>query len=211
MILRERILEQLTTHKAKLLAFDDEFQHEAEAYADALAQLSRLSLAELETKLNAHESPGALPTPEFTAAPNLCLNFAPQFQHHADARAWASDILLGHTTVAADGSQILPNNELSIPIAAVQVAWFANAHTREGRYVKDLAFEVLPPEDLLIELRGERQYSEQAVSFRRFRLEVETLCTQMRALAADLPALCPPRSRGAAGDDPGPLRLDRAP
>lgn len=185
MILRERILEQLTAKKTSLLAFDDEFQHEAEAYADALTQLSRLSLAELEAKLNAHESPGALPTPEFEAAPQLHLDFAPQFKHHADARAWASEVLLGHTTVAADGSQILPNNELSIPVAAVQVAWFSNSHTRNGNYVKDQVFELLPPEDLLIELRGERQYSEQAVSFRRFRLEVETLCNQMRELAAD--------------------------
>ncbi len=185
MILRERILEQLAAKKTSLLAFDDEFQHEAEAYADALRQLSQLSLTELEAKLNTHESSGALPTPEFAAAPQLHMDFAPQFNHHADARAWASEILLGHTTVAADGSQILPNNELSIPVAAVQVAWFSNAHTRAGSYVKDLAFEILPPEDLLIELRGERQFSEQAVSFHRFRLEVETLCAQMRALAAD--------------------------
>lgn len=185
MILRERILEQLTAKKTSLLAFDDEFQHEAEAYADALEQLSRWSLAELETRLSAHESPGALPTSEFESAPQLHLDFTPQFNHHADARAWASEVLLGHTTVAADGSQILPNDEWSIPVAAVQVAWFSNAHAREGRYVKDLAFELLPPEDLLIELRGERQYSEQAVSFRRFRLEVGTLCNQMREIAAD--------------------------
>ena len=185
MILRERILEQLTAKKTSLLAFEDEFQHEAEIYADALEQLSRWSLAELETRLSAHDSPGALPTREFETALQLHLDFAPQFNHHADARAWASEVLLGHTTVAADGSQILPNTELSIPVAAVQVAWFSNPHTREGRYVKDLAFELLPPEDLLIELRGERQFSEQAVSFRRFRLEVETLCRQMREIAAD--------------------------
>lgn len=185
MILRERILEQLTAKKNSLLAFDDEFQHEAEAYAEALEQLSHLSLVELEAKLKAHESPGALPTPEFEVAPQLHLDFAPQFKHHADARTWASEVLLGHTTIAADGSQILPNNELSIPVAAVQVAWFSNSHTPAGRYVKDLAFELLPPEDLVIELRGERQFSEQAVSFRRFRLEVETLCRQMRDLAAD--------------------------
>ncbi|MBI1765079.1 MAG: DNA double-strand break repair nuclease NurA [Acidobacteria bacterium] len=185
MILRERILEQLTAKKTSLLAFEDEFQQEAETYAAALEQFCQLSLAELESRLSAHECPGALPTPEFGSVPQMCLDFAPQFNHHADARAWASAMLLGHTTVAADGSQILPNDEMSIPVAAVQVAWFSNAHTRAGRYVKDLVFELLPPEDLLIELRGERQFSEQAVSVRRFRLEVKTLCEQMCALAAD--------------------------
>lgn len=185
MILRERILEQLTAKKTSLLAFDDESQHEAEIYLGALEQLSRLSLAELETRLSAHESPGALPTREFQAAPHLCLDFAPQFNHHAEARAWASEVLLDHTIIAADGSQILPNDELSIPVAAVQVAWFSNTHSREGRYVKDLVFALLPPEELLIEFRGELQFSEQAVSFRRFRLEIETLCRLMCELAAN--------------------------
>ena len=35
-------------------------------------------------------------------------------------------------TFAADGSQLLPGRELSLPVAAVQVAWFENPHTREG-------------------------------------------------------------------------------
>ena len=187
MILRDRILEQLAVNKTSLLTFDDEYQHEAEIYGSALAQLSRMELTELEAALSGHECPGALPTREFAAAPHLRLDFATAFAHHADARAWASEVLLGHTTVAADGSQILPNDELSIPVAAVQVAWFTNAHTREGRYVKDLAFELLPPEALLLELRGERRFSEQAVSFHRFRLEVETLCRLMQELAAAVP------------------------
>lgn len=189
MILRERILEQLTANKASLLTFDDEYQHEAESYAAALQQLAQLSCAEIEARLAGQEAAGAWPTPEFEAAPQLQIGFAPQFNHHGEARAWASEVLLGHTTVAADGSQILPNGELSIPVAAVQVAWFRNEHRREGRYTKDITFELLPPEALLVELHGERQFSEQAVSFRRFRLEVETLCKLMQEIAAD-PAQC---------------------
>jgi hypothetical protein len=185
MILRERILEQLSAKKASLLAFDDEYQHEVESYAAALQQLSRLSCAELERRLNGHESTGAWPTKEFDAAPHLHLGFDQSFNNHTEARAWASEVLLGHTTVAADGSQILPNDELNIPVAAVQVAWFTNAHRREGRYTKDITFELLPPESLLIEWQGERQFSEQAVSFQRFRLEVETLCKLMCTIVED--------------------------
>jgi hypothetical protein len=189
MILRERIIEQLAAKKASLLAFDDEYHHEAESYAAALHQLSLLDCAEVEARLAGQDAAGAWPTKEFDAARQLRLDFAHRFNNHTEARAWASDILLDHTTVAADGSQILPNDELSIPVAAVQVAWFSNAHRREGRYTKDITFELLPPESLLIEWHGERQFSEQAVSFQRFRLEVETLCRLMCAMAED-PAQC---------------------
>lgn len=185
MILRERILEQLIVKKDSLLAFEDDFQRENEIYADALQQLCQLPYATLAERLSAYEAPGALPTSEFEAAAKMCLEFVPCFNNHSEARAWASDILLGHTTIAADGSQILPLSELNLPLAAVQVAWFENSHTPTGRYTKDIAFEILPPESLLIELRGEQQFSEQAVSYHRFRLEVATLCRLMGELAQD--------------------------
>jgi hypothetical protein len=72
-----------------------------------------------------------------------------------------------------------------MPVAAVQVAWFENVHTRGGHYTKDVAFEILAPDELLIEDHGERQVSEQAVSLRRFALEVETLCRLMQQHAAE--------------------------
>lgn len=185
MILRERILEQLNAKKDSLRAFDDEYQSEAVLYAEALRQLGQLSLAEIEARLQAHEAPGALPTADFATFTQSCQPFTPQFANHSEARAWASEALLGHTTIAADGSQILPLSESNLPVAAVQVAWFENSHTPAGAYTKDLAFELLPPESLLIELHGERQFSEQVVSYQRFRLEVETLCRLMAELAAD--------------------------
>jgi hypothetical protein len=54
-----------------------------------------------------------------------------------------------------------------------------------GRYRKEISFELLAPESLLGDLQSERQFSEQAVSFQRFKLEVETLCRMMREIAAD--------------------------
>ena len=185
MILREQILKQLQAKKASLLAFEDEYQQEAQAYAKALQALCQLSLPGLEARLARHETCGALPTPEFEAEPEPCRHFVPQFGNHTEARAWACDALLDHTIVAVDGSQILPSSESRIPLAAVQVAWFANLHARAGRYRKEIAFELLAPEVLLGDGQGEQQFSEQAVSFQRFRLEVETLCRVMREIAAD--------------------------
>lgn len=184
MILRDKILSQLQAKRARFLAFDDDFQSEAMAYADALRRLAKMSPAELNERLVREATPGALPTTEFDAARDLCVSFPSQWSNHQEARAWACEVLLDHTTFATDGSQILPTNDFSIPVAAVQVAWFENVHTRDGRYTKDVAFEILAPDELLIEYQGEQQVSEQAVSLRRFALEVETLCRLMQQHAA---------------------------
>jgi len=44
---------------------------------------------------------------------------------------------------AVDGSQIRPEDDFSIPVAAAQVAWFENWGAVDGRYVKDPRFVVL--------------------------------------------------------------------
>ena len=184
MILRDKIIAQLDAKSARFRAFDDDFQAEAESYIEALGRLAKLPRGEALDLLSAHPTPGALPTPELDRARDLCLGFPARWGNHEEARAWACEALLGHTTFAADGSQILPSPDFSVPVAAVQVAWFENAHTRDGSYTKDLAFEILAPDELTVEYQGERQISEQAVSLRRFELEVETICRWMERVAA---------------------------
>lgn len=185
MILREQILKQLQAKKPSLVAFEEQYRGEAQTYEKALQELCQFSLQTLETRLAKHETCGAWPTREFETEAAPCRSFAREFANHMEARAWACDVLLDHVTLAVDGSQILPSSELSIPLAAVQVAWFANTHTRAGHYTKEIAFELLAPEILSGELQGERQFSEQAVSFQRFKLEVESLCRMMHKIAAD--------------------------
>jgi hypothetical protein len=184
MILRHKILGQLRDKRDRFLSFDDDFHTETQRYSEALSRLARLSHDEVITRLAGRATPGALPTPEFDRAPDLCVNFPPRWSNHEEARRWAWEALLEHPTFAVDGSQILPSKDLSIPVAAIQVAWFANTHTRDGRYTKDIAFEILAPDELVIDYQGERQVSEQAVNLRRFRMEVETLCRLMKQLEA---------------------------
>ncbi len=74
----------------------------------------------------------------------------------------------------------MPVKELSLPIAAIQVAWFENPHTPDGNYTKNTRFEILSPNDLLMgKSASERQISDQMVNLRRFQLEIETLCNYM--------------------------------
>ncbi|MGH9939890.1 MAG: DNA double-strand break repair nuclease NurA, partial [Blastocatellia bacterium] len=184
MIQRDKILQQLQNKRDKFVAFEDSFQDEAARFLDALDRMATLPGGELTRRLMFAETPGALPTAEFDAAPDLRVEFPHKWKNHQEAREWAFDTLLDHPTFAVDGSQIRPDDDLSIPVAAVQVGWFENRHTSDGRYSKDARFEVLAPEDLSVEFNGDRVISEQQVNLRRFELEIETLCETMERLAA---------------------------
>lgn len=183
MILRDKILAQLEGKKDKFHAFDDELRDEAKVFRQALEQLAAISRLELEARLSGQETPGALPTDEFDAAPTLCLPFNHRWNNHAEARAWAYGALLDHTTVAVDGSQIPPHSGFNIPVAAVQVAWFENRHSPTGSFVKDAEIEILTPENLKAGNDGER--TEQKLNVRRFEMETGKLCQLMEKLAGE--------------------------
>jgi NurA domain len=184
MIQRDKILQQLQSKRDQFVAFEDSFQDEAGKYHDALDRMAMLPSSELTQKLATVKTPGALPTEEFDAAAGLRIDFPHKWKHHQEAREWAFDALLDHPTFAVDGSQIRPDDDFSIPVAAVQVAWFENRHTVDGRYVKDARFEVLTPEDLTVEFGDDRVISEQQINLRRFELEIESLRATMEKLSA---------------------------
>jgi len=184
MIQRDKILQQLQSKRDQFVAFEDSFQDEAGRYLDALDRMSMLPGSELTRRLASVKTPGALPTAEFDAAAGMRVEFPHKWKNHQEAREWAFDALLDHPTFAVDGSQIRPDDDFSIPVAAVQVAWFENRHTADGRYVKDARFEVLTPEDLTVEFGEDRVISELQVNLRRFELEIESLCASMKKLSA---------------------------
>jgi NurA domain len=185
MIFRDKIFAQLEAKQAGFRNYQDAARNDAQVYAEALAQFAALSSAEIHQAVAHLPTPGALPTAEFDAARTLQLRFPQEFHNHEQARHWAAEALLHHTTCAADGSQILPVKEFSIPVAAIQVAWFINAHTRAGWYIKDAEFQVLAPDELMIEFNGERIVSESQVNLKRFELEIATLCRLMHQIAAE--------------------------
>lgn len=188
MILREQVLAGLHAKRERFRAFNDDVKSETERYAEARRQLAQLTRVELDARLAAEPTPGALPTAEFDAAPGLRLDFPHRWSNHEEARLWASETLVDHPVFAADGSQILPT---TAPVAAVQVAWFDNRHTRDGRYTKDAALEILAPDELFVELDGERQISEQPVNLRRFAREVAAITRWMETISAEAPGHLP--------------------
>src|SRR5262245_44433383 len=208
MIQRDAILQQLQSKRDQFVAFEDSFQDEAGRYLDALDRMSMLPGSELTRRLAPVKTPGALPTAEFDAASGLSVEFPHKWKNHQEAREWAFDALLDHPTFAVDGSQIRPDDDFSIPVAAVQVAWFENRHTVDGRYVKDARFEVLTPEDLTVEFGDDRVISEQQVNLRRFELEIESLCASMKKLSEPGKKLSEPGEKlSASGGDAGKLAV----
>ncbi len=133
--------------------------------------------------------PGALPTAEIDEAKAMYMPFGEHWQNHREARTWALSVLYKRPSLAVDGSQITPSKEYSVPVGAVQIGWFVNEHlTAEengtASYIKDVSFEVLPPNEL-----GEEDNSDGGdfpnwrVNQVRFVRECEKLCDLMEAYA----------------------------
>lgn len=155
------------------------------ALDQALAELETLSGDELAARLPASRA-GARPTSEYDAHPSLVVPFTRRWQNHRQAREWAADILCDVTTIAADGSQITPSKDLSIPVGVVQVGWFENKHSPDGNYVKDIQVEILTPAELAgadLEDDDSSTFPDWRINMRRFTLEIEYLNTFMEANA----------------------------
>jgi hypothetical protein len=102
----------------------------------------------------------------------MVVPFGKAWTTHEEARSWAMDVLAERVTFAADGSQLTPGKETSLPVAVVQVAWFENPHSREKEYEKQARSQIVSPEELL-SATNERVKADTIVDLHRFRLEVE--------------------------------------
>lgn len=175
MIDRLKVYYGLETKAAAFAEYERQFQDNAARYQTYLAKFCQDGYDTAIATLSEYSAPGAIPSQEFLEYSDLVVRFPHRWNSHESARRWAYHTLYQKTSFAADGSQILPSDTLTIPIAAVQIAWFENPHTNEGTFTKQTSFEILPPQDLT---SGE-QISEQMVNLRRFQLELEKLCEFM--------------------------------
>jgi hypothetical protein len=155
-------------------SFDRAWRDDVREYASRLERLGGKSSADVRLETEAEAAPGALPSDELERLASMVVPFRERWRNHEEARRWAIEALQERVTFAADGSQLLPGREISMPVAAVQVAWFENPHTREGRYRKQADFSIVSPAEFL-EGADDNIGADTVVSFRRFQLEIETL------------------------------------
>jgi hypothetical protein len=178
---------ELQSKLDEFVSFDKAMSRDALDYARSLRRLgttwrSHSSDADVSSAPHIDErdqnsTPGAAPTGELAAGGSIIAPFRGTWQSHEEARRWAFEVLLDRVTFAADGSQLLPGRDISLPVAAVQVAWFENLHSADGRYVKQAQFEIVPPAALFE--RDGRINPETVVTYHRTRLEIEKLCDFM--------------------------------
>lgn len=178
------ILEQLQQRWEDLREFERDWQIELREYGAALEKLARLSGGEIQERIGAVESPGALPTAELDRQDGMLIGFDRLFRHHEEARRWAAGVLSDQPIVAVDGSQIPPAPDMALPVAAVQAAWFENHHTSDGHYERQVEFELLTPVDLrTADDNDEPHRGDEIINLRRFELETRILGSRLSHLA----------------------------
>ncbi len=184
MIYREKILAALESCAGEFALYDREVREQVASYNQALDEIARMTAEEITRKLAAATAAtGAIPGEEFYQAQSFVVPFDREFANREEARAWAYQALLNRTTCAADGSQVMPTKDFSIPVAAVQIGWFENPHTTEGAYIKDATFEVLSPDVVMVRTGGDIEASFQAVQQRRYTMEIEAIKNYMSVAA----------------------------
>ncbi len=182
MLYRQRLIEELGARREEFVSFGREWAADVAGYARRLAGAGARTNAEIRRdakagiEAGAARAPGALPTGELDRVKSFVVPFGRRWRTHEESRAWAVDALLERATFAADGSQILPGREVSMPVAAVQVAWFENPHARAGGegYRKEWDFRLVTPRELA-ESAGGPATAADIVGLRRFELELEAV------------------------------------
>lgn len=167
----------LSQNRADFHHFDHGLAETYQAYDRAFQEISHLSHAELILRLPPDKWIGARPLEKVT--PAWTVGFPHQWQHRDQSRAWAKQCLQGITTVAVDGSQLLPSEDISIPIGVVQVAWFANPHQAGLGYEKQTHLDILTP--LKLQADPHHRPPDRLVHLRRLQMETEQLITDMIA------------------------------
>jgi hypothetical protein len=194
MLVRNKVIAALEAKKDHFAGYQVDLRDTLERYRAALDRLPTLSREEIEARLAQKEIqwPGARPTAEQDRLHDTVVSFGEQWDSHERARAWARASLLNAPTFAVDGSQIPPSRDFSLPVGAVQVGWFENPHSPGGQYVKDLAFEVLSPDEMVEGAGdGRSDFPDERVNLRRFQMECRAIVEYVEAHAsAATPPLC---------------------
>ena len=174
MLYPQLLRQALESKREEFLQFDRSWREDVRDYARRLRALGGQSAEDVVVAISSCKEPGAIPSDELDRAGSMVVAFGKSWRTHEEARRWAIDTLEGRITFAADGSQLVPGRDVSLPVAGVQVALFENSHTRGGLYRKEARFSIVSPQELL-EGYDDRSTADTIVSLSRFRMEAEAL------------------------------------
>ncbi|MBC8548761.1 MAG: DNA double-strand break repair nuclease NurA [Candidatus Brocadiales bacterium] len=152
---------------------DSELQKDFQSLNNAIDEYENLKVEEILDKISEVKQPGSYPTQEHSIASDMVISFKEEWNNHQESRGWAKEKIKGVITFAADGSQIMPSKDISVPVGVVQVGWFENNHQDDGGYIKDIAVDVLSPKEFAGDALS--SFPDQEINWKRFELEIETL------------------------------------
>ena len=175
MLYRTHVLSALEERREQFVNFERGLRDGVGELAARLRALAGSTGEEVRRESESEGKRVTYPSNELEGVNGAVVPFGESWRSHEEARRWALGALSNRVTFAADGSQLFPGREASVPVAAVQVASFENPHSPEGRYLKDVHFEVITPDELCAGGRG-YDSPEQVVGARRFELEAEAVC-----------------------------------
>jgi hypothetical protein len=175
MLYRTHVISALEKTREDFARFERALRGVVGDVAGRLGALAGRTSDEVRRESGAQAARLAYPSDELERAGGAVVAFGEAWRSHEEARRWALAALRDRVTFAADGSQVFPGRDASLPVAAVQIASFENPHSAEGRYFKDVHFEVLTPEQLMGG-PGSFESPEQVVALRRFEIEARAVC-----------------------------------
>jgi len=167
----------LEAKREVLAQFDQTLVYDLERYRQAWKSLTQEPFAKTATRLS-KRGIGAHLLESFEVVDKSVIANPHHWENREDSLAWVKEQLAGVTTFAVDGSQIFPSKDVSLPVALIQIGWFENPHTPDGQYTKDIALDVLTPEDLRVNHQGDPV--DRRVNIRRFEMEASKLVSYMQ-------------------------------
>ncbi|HEX8352899.1 MAG TPA: hypothetical protein VF611_08370, partial [Pyrinomonadaceae bacterium] len=134
MLYRTHVISALEKTREDFARYERSLRGEVGELAARLRALAGRTGEEVRRESGAQAARLAYPSDELERAGGAVVPFAEAWRSHEEARRWALEALRGRVTFAADGSQVFPGRDASLPVAAVQIASFENPHTAEGHY-----------------------------------------------------------------------------
>ncbi|MFN4067633.1 MAG: DNA double-strand break repair nuclease NurA [Thermosynechococcus sp.] len=183
-----QLVQQLNHKKAEFLSYDTALAQVRQAYQQALKTWQQQTIPDITAAMDPQITDwGARPIEPWHQGWRIPLGV--QWPHRQAAREWAMTQLMDVTTVAVDGSQIVPSEELLLPVGVVQAGWFLNPHRGDRPYAKEIVLELITPAELRQAEEQLRQpqiyrFQERYIHLRRFELELKTLRQRMAEVTA---------------------------
>lgn len=177
----EVVLEELRQSTPEIQDFAHDDEQTVEEYRDAFRDaLEEYSAAPLRSEVGPDRYPGALPTQEWDEYDTPVIRFdeSAAWDNHEAVNNYAKEVLEGVTTIAADGSELGPTDEFTVPLGLVQVAWNANHHHHDGDYEEGVNIRLLGPSDVIQrsdQEDGIRYVDNRAPGHERYRDEAKTV------------------------------------